>query len=185
MTDEFDYMSINILGVAPLSRGNVTINSTDTNDNPLISPNWLLSRTDQEVAVQGFKVARDLAAASSITIGPELVPGPSVQTDDQIVEAIKSSLAPAYHAVGSCKAADFLQPILIIERYIAANDVLGAMGRESNSKAVVDTHGRVFGVNSLRVVDASTFPLLPPGHCQATVCESGSYPSRSDCSRKH
>lgn len=177
-------MSINILGVAPLSRGNVTIDSTDTNDNPLISPNWLLSRTDQEVAVQGFKVARDLAAASGITIGPELVPGPSVQTDDQILEAIKSSLAPAYHAVGSCEQT-FRADSHVSANSSAADDVLGAMGRESNPAAVVDTHGRVFGVSSLRVVDASTFPLLPPGHCQATVCESVSYPRGYNCSGKH
>ena len=31
---------------------------------------------------------------------------------------------------------------------------------------------RVFGVQGLRVVDASAFPLLPPGHPQATICES-------------
>ena len=58
------------------------------------------------------------------------------------------------------------------------------MGHGSDSKAVVDTHGRVFGVSSLRVVDASTFPLLPPGHCQATVCESISYPRDSNRSGK-
>ena len=65
---------------------------------------------------------------------------------------------------------------------IAINSFLGAMGCKSNPQAVVDTHGKVFGVSSLRVVDASTFPLLPPGHCQATVCESASYSSRSNCS---
>lgn len=37
--------------------------------------------------------------------------------------------------------------------------------------AVVDSKARVFGVNGLRVVDASSFALLPPGHPQSTVCE--------------
>ena len=32
--------------------------------------------------------------------------------------------------------------------------------------------GRVFGVQGVRVVDASAFPLLPPGQPQATVCKS-------------
>ena len=45
------------------------------------------------------------------------------------------------------------------------------MGKANDSMAVVDTKGRVFGVQSLRVVDASIFPLLPPGHPQATVCK--------------
>lgn len=48
------------------------------------------------------------------------------------------------------------------------------MGPKNDSNAVVDTQGRVYGVKGLRVVDASIFPLLPPGHPQATVCESSS-----------
>lgn len=38
--------------------------------------------------------------------------------------------------------------------------------------AVVDSRARVIGVNGLRVVDASSFALLPPGHPQSTVCKS-------------
>ena len=30
---------------------------------------------------------------------------------------------------------------------------------------------RVIGVHGVRVVDASAFPLLPPGHPQASVCK--------------
>jgi len=45
------------------------------------------------------------------------------------------------------------------------------MGVASDSMAVVDSHARVFGVQGLRVVDASAFPLLPPGHPQSTICE--------------
>ena len=37
--------------------------------------------------------------------------------------------------------------------------------------AVVDSQARVMGVSGLRVVDASAFPFLPPGHPQATVCK--------------
>ncbi len=33
-----------------------------------------------------------------------------------------------------------------------------------------DYSARVIGVQGLRVVDASAFPLLPPGHPQASVC---------------
>ena len=31
--------------------------------------------------------------------------------------------------------------------------------------------GKVFGVSGLRVVDASAFPVAPPGHIMASVCE--------------
>lgn len=45
------------------------------------------------------------------------------------------------------------------------------MGEAGNPKAVVDSRGKVFGVSRLRIVDASVFPFLPPGHTQSTVCE--------------
>jgi choline dehydrogenase-like flavoprotein len=31
---------------------------------------------------------------------------------------------------------------------------------------MVDSHANVYGVQGLRVVDASSFPFLPPGHPQ-------------------
>lgn len=45
------------------------------------------------------------------------------------------------------------------------------MGNSDDPLAVVDSRARVFGTQGLRVVDISAFPLLPPGHPQATVCE--------------
>lgn len=48
---------------------------------------------------------------------------------------------------------------------------VGRMGNVTYPMAVVDSRARVIGVNSLRVVDASSFALLPPGHPQSTVCE--------------
>ena len=43
------------------------------------------------------------------------------------------------------------------------------MGRLDDPEAVVDANATVMGVTRLRVVDASAFPLLPPGHLTATV----------------
>lgn len=43
------------------------------------------------------------------------------------------------------------------------------MGKPDDPMAVVDTQCRVMGVQNLRVVDASAFPFLPPGHPQATI----------------
>lgn len=45
------------------------------------------------------------------------------------------------------------------------------MGKLDDPMAVVDSKARVIGVKGLRVVDASSMPLLPPGHPQATICE--------------
>lgn len=52
----------------------------------------------------------------------------------------------------------------------------GKMGRTNDTTAVVDSHARVRGVSGLRVVDASAFPILPPGQPQSSVCKSSSPP---------
>jgi choline dehydrogenase len=43
------------------------------------------------------------------------------------------------------------------------------MGKESDAGVVLDSKARVIGVRGLRVVDASSLPMSPPGHPQATV----------------
>lgn len=47
----------------------------------------------------------------------------------------------------------------------------GRMGKLDDPMAVVDSKARVIGTQGLRVVDASSFALLPPGHPESTVCE--------------
>jgi choline dehydrogenase len=92
--------------VAPLSRGNVTIISADTSALPVYNPNYLSSHTDQEVAVQIFRRARELLnspAFASILIGEEIFPGIAVQTDAEILATLKVSIGPAYHVSCSCK----------------------------------------------------------------------------------
>ena len=139
-------MTVTMAGVAPLSRGSVTISSSSAPDPPLIDPNWLGHPTDQEVCIQGFKRARELAAASGLVAGPEIYPGEAVQSDEAILEFLKQSTTTIHHGSGTCK-----------------------MGMVEDEMTVVDSKCRVVGVEGLRVVDASAFPFAPPGHGQATV----------------
>ena len=88
--------------LTPLSRGNVTIASTNTDDLPLVSPNYLSSPTDQKLIVQAFKRAREIAKALSITRGAELSGSDSLQTDAEILEFIKNTTTPFYHGAGTC-----------------------------------------------------------------------------------
>lgn len=143
-----------ILGslVAPTSRGNVSIRSADMADAPVINPNWLGSETDQRVAIAAYKRIRATFQSKAMTpviIGPEYFPGAKVQTDEEILSIIKKTVMTIYHAACTCK-----------------------MGVQNDTMAVVDNRARVFGVTGLRVVDASAFPILPPGHPQSTVCMS-------------
>ncbi|KAK7911060.1 hypothetical protein PG985_013541 [Apiospora marii] len=137
--------------VAPLSRGNVTLRSASTLDLPRVSPNWLTAKADQEVAVAWYRRMREVWATDelkSVRVGAdkEYWPGLDKNTDAEILEVVRDSLMTLWHAAGTCK-----------------------MGRRNDEMAVVDNKARVFGVEGLRVVDASSFPFLPPGHPQSTV----------------
>ena len=101
--DSDNYASVTVAVLTTTSRGNVTINSTDTSLNPLISPNWLLTQTDQEVAIQGFKRARQIAAASGVTKAPEFAPGPGTETDAQILEYLQRTVITIHHASTTCE----------------------------------------------------------------------------------
>ena len=167
--DSANYASFRVAVVAPTSRGNVTILSADTNDRPVISPNWLTTTTDQEVAVQGFKRARQLAQASGITVGPEFNPGDAVQTDEQILQWLRENTGTIHHASATCKIPRHFQ----LNCWVHQSDViLGAMGKRGDPNAVVNSNGKVFGVSGLRAIDVSAFPFTPPGHTQSTVCKS-------------
>lgn len=150
--DGFNYASLCAALVAPRSRGNLTITSADTSIAPLINPNYLTEQSDVDIVVAAFKRIRQFYATKamqSFVIGDEYYPGKAVATDAQIEDHIRSNFNTIWHAVSTC-----------------------AMGAVNDPNAVVDTQARVIGVESLRVVDASAFPLLPPGHPMSTVCES-------------
>lgn len=135
--------------VAPVSRGNITIRSADMADAPIINPNWLTAKADQEVAISWFKRQREVWATNamkSISIGQEYFPGANVASDADILTYIQNSVMTVWHASCTCK-----------------------MGQKSDSMAVIDSQARVFGTQGLRVVDASSFPILPPGHPQSTI----------------
>ncbi|CRG88393.1 hypothetical protein PISL3812_05423 [Talaromyces islandicus] len=148
-TDRRNYATVSIGLEAIFSKGNVTLNSTDTAVNPIVNPNLLGDPRDRDMAVLAFKRARQIADTKSlqkIILGDEVYPGKSATTDRDIISFLESSANTIYHASCTCK-----------------------MGASNDTMAVVDSKGRVFGVKSLRVADASAFALLPPGHPTSVV----------------
>lgn len=115
--------------MVPTSRGNVSIISPRMSDHPLINPNCLTTKSDLEVSIAMFKRLRQAwrtpALAANLTIGDEYYPGPSVQTDEEIEKHIRSTLTPVSHASATCK-----------------------MGKADDELAVVDSHGKVYGVKN-------------------------------------
>ncbi|KAL4785575.1 hypothetical protein BJX76DRAFT_366858 [Aspergillus varians] len=147
--DGYQYASILGVLTAPTSRGNITLASADTSDSPIINPNWLTTEPDQQLAIAMFKRIRQTFASdamSPIIIGAEYFPGPKTQSDAEILEFIRNNIMTLWHPGCTCKMGTFADPT-----------------------AVIDNKARVFGVSRLRVVDASSFPFLPPGHPQSSV----------------
>jgi choline dehydrogenase len=89
-------------------------------------------------------MARDIFAQAAFDPyrGPELMPGAHIRTDDQIDAWIRKTAETIYHPVGSAK-----------------------MGKDSES--VVDAQLKVYGLEGLRVVDASVMPTLVSGNTNA------------------
>ena len=140
----FSAFTMSICNLRPQSRGEVTINSKNPEDLPKIIPNYLSTQSDQKIAIESIKVARKIANASPLKqhILDEFVPGGSLVSDDDLLEAAKNNSQSIYHPVGTCK-----------------------MGNDKNS--VVDDQLKVYGVKGLRVVDASIMPELVSGNTNA------------------
>ena len=132
--------------VRPTSRGHVHASSTDPKAFPDIVHNYLSTEHDQSLAIEGFKLLRDIFGSESFSkhARHEIIPGDHVQTDEQILQTWKTDAMSVYHPVGSAS--------------------MGAVGDEA---AVVDNELRVHGLQGLRVVDASVFPLIPSGNTHA------------------
>jgi len=132
--------------IRPTSRGSVHARSTDSKAFPKILHNYLSTDHDRDLALEGFKLQRKIYQSDAFSPHAtyEIVPGDGVQTDEEILDFWKTEGMSVYHPVGSSK-----------------------MGPAEDPNAVVDNELRVHGIESLRIADASIFPLLPSGNTHA------------------
>ena len=132
------------------TRGHVRIKSTDPRVHPSMQFNYLSTPTDRREWVEAVRVARDILnqpAFGQYNDG-ELSPGPSVETDEEILDWVRDDAETALHP--SCTAK------------------MGDIGRDA--MAVTDPGSmRVHGTEGLRVVDASVFPYVTNGNIYAPV----------------
>ena len=128
----------------PESQGELQIRSADPAPPPYINPNTFAAQVDRESSISVFRWIRRLAAQPALGsyIEGELTPGPTVQSDEEILEAYLKLGNTAYHVCGTCR-----------------------MG--SDDRSVVDPQLKVRGVECLRVVDTSIMPTLISGNTNA------------------
>ena len=124
----------------PESRGEVTPRSADPLALPAVQFNFMAAERDRERLRRAFRFIRrffEVPAAAAL-VQAELAPGALVQTDAEIDAWLRGSLISAGHPVGTC-----------------------AMG------SVVGSDLKVFGVEGLRVADASIMPTIIRGNTHA------------------
>jgi choline dehydrogenase len=123
------------------STGSIHIRSADPLAPPAIRFRFLETEYDRQTAVAAVRRAREVAAAAPMRdlIAAETKPGPSVQSDEEILDFIRRTGLITQHMLGTCR-----------------------MGHDP--MAVVDERLRVHGLAGLRIADASIMPTMISGN---------------------
>ena len=132
----------------PLSRGTITINSTDATKPPTIDFRTFSHPIDFDVTVASLKKTREFMSSGPMrAIGAvEIVPGANITSDAEIEAAIRTFVTGTWqHPTSTCSM----------------------MPRELGG--VVDPQLQVYGVKGLRIVDASIMPMIIGSHTSSTV----------------
>lgn len=140
----FSAVTASVCNLRPSSRGHIGIHSADPNAQPDISPNYLSTEQDRQVAARSIRLTRRMARAKALARHQpeEFLPGDAVGDDQaSLTKAAGDIGTTIFHPVGTAK-----------------------MGLESDPMAVVDGRLNVMGVHGLRVADASVMPTITSGN---------------------
>ena len=138
--------AMSVVNLYPKSRGRIRLASADVRDAPRVDAQLLVDPADAAPMIEGLRLVRRLAQARAFARynAREVQPGPTAQSDADLLAYLRRAAGTAHHPVGTCR--------------------MGA-----DDEAVVDPQLRVRGVSSLRVVDASIFPSIVGGNTNAPV----------------
>ena len=125
------------------ARGSVKIVSDDPRVKPALRFNYLSTAQDRREWVEAIRVARAILGQPAFEPydGGETSPGPSVQTDEEILDWVARDAETALHPSCTCALGTVVDPATM----------------------------RVYGLDGVRVVDASVFPTVPNGNIYAPV----------------
>ena len=149
--DPWPGFSIGLSNCRPSSRGEIMIRSADPFAYPKITPNAFSTNEDVSEMLDAVKFLRRIAAmpAMAEVIAEEVLPGPSITSDADLIQDFRKRSGTVYHPVSTCR-----------------------MGPDP-SRAVVDPRLKVHGLAGLRVIDASIFPDNIAGNTNAASIMTG------------
>ena len=130
------------------SRGSVQITSNDPKAKPALRFNYISTPEDRREWVEGIRIARHILTQSAMEPfnGGEVSPGPSVETDEQILDWVRTDGETALHPSCTCR-----------------------MGQADDDSVVDPLTMNVHGVHCIRVVDASAMRYVTNGNIYAPV----------------
>lgn len=130
--------------IRPQSTGSVTLSSNNPLHMAIVRTNYMQCDADMEALMKGIEIAREIMNTRHFDeIGiKELSPGLHVKTKQEFYQSIRQLCRTEWHPSSTCK-----------------------MGRDV--LAVVDPQLRVYGVEGLRVADASIMPAVVSGNTHA------------------
>ncbi|MGH6938119.1 choline dehydrogenase [Hypericibacter sp.] len=128
----------------PTSTGRVWLDSADPMAPPRFVFNFLETAHDRALAIEAVRTIREIVRQKAWDEyrGVEVTPGPDIQTDDELLAWLRRYAGTNYHPSCTCR-----------------------MGNDAQS--VVDAKARVYGIENLRVVDASIMPAIVTGNLNA------------------
>ncbi|ROW03092.1 hypothetical protein VMCG_05775 [Cytospora schulzeri] len=144
------FVSISTMLSQPLSRGSVHIQSGDLSVPPIIDPKYLSHPVDVEIIARHMLHIKTIATSAPLN---KLLHEPLTHRDpasdfdglEAAKEYARANVGSMWHLAGTC----------------------AMLPREKGG--VVDAKLKVYGVENLRVVDASAIPLVSTANLQATV----------------
>ncbi|KAK0460531.1 alcohol oxidase [Desarmillaria tabescens] len=135
-----NYFSITTAVLCPLSRGNVTIGSTNPLEPPLINPNYFSHQ--QDLAIMQYAIASVQKFVTAPAWGGYILGIATNTTEDDIRDGVGS----IDHSAGTA-----------------------SMSPPNADWGVVNPDLKVKGAKGIRIVDASVLPFLPAAHPQVAV----------------
>ena len=149
--DPFPGFLLGMQPTRPTSRGQITLRSGDPFDTPEIHPNSLSTNHDLTEMIEGCRLMRQIAGSPALQeiIEEEISPGPGVQSDADMLEDVRNRCSTVFHPVSTCR-----------------------MGPDETDN-VVDHRLKVYGIEGLRIVDASIFPTVTSGNTNAPAIMVG------------
>lgn len=131
------------------SEGSIHIKSADPSVGAVIRPNQLKDAYDQQVTVDMFRLMRRWIRQPILAdiIGEEVLPGPRVETNEQILEEFRTKGQAGLHACGTA--------------------------RMGSKDSVLDERLRVRGVTCLRVADGSVMPSMVSANTNGPIMAIG------------